>query len=164
VSDAERATLLTVAPGQRLAYVDDFVLAHYASVPVAEMARAIGRRGVAAGAPARLAIFYFVERAAVRVPDAEAREAFVTLSRTSEPYYVASTIVVPGGGIAAATTNAFVGAVRAMSGGRLPLAIFGEVLPALGWLRQSVPRSTKLPTDDAIEELIARVRLSAAPP
>jgi hypothetical protein len=158
VSGADRATIVTVAPGQRLAYLDDFVLVHLATVPVAALARAISEHGVTWGTPSRLGLLYWVERSAVRVPPAETRDAFVELSRTSEPFYAASTVVVPGGGMAAATANTFVQGVRAISGGRLPMAIFGTAPLALGWLRQSVPKVTKLPSDDAIEELIARVR------
>jgi len=158
MSPPGRATILTVAPGQRLAFQDDFVLAHLASAPTVELAHALGRHGMDAGPPSRLALLYYAERSAVRIPGPDARDAFVELSRTSDPYYVASTVVVPGGGLGAATVNTFVQGVRAISGGRLPLAIFATLPLALGWLRQVVPSRTKLPSDDALEELIARVR------
>jgi len=158
MSEPGRATIVGVAPGQRIAFQDDFVLAHLASMPTAEMARAISQHGIDAGSPARLALLYLVERSAVRVPSAQAREAFVALSRTSEPYYVASTVVVPGGGLGAATAHTFAQGVRAISGGRLPFAIFTSVPLALGWLRQVAPPSVHLPSDDAIDELIVRVR------
>jgi len=157
---SDRSTILTVAPGLRLAYQDDFVLAHLATPPLASLAHAISEHGKASGPPSRLALLYFIERGAVRVPSAEARDAFIELSRTSEPYYTCSTLVVPGGGIAAATANTFVQGVRAMSGGRLPMAIFGTTALALGWLRQVVPARSQLPSDDAIEALIARARVS----
>ena len=49
-----------------------------------------------------------------------------------------------------------------MSGGRLPMAIFGTTALALRWLRQVVPARSQLPSDDAIEALIARVRVTGA--
>lgn len=148
----------TVAPGQRLASIDDFVLVHLATVAEAAVARAIFDFGAARGASGSLALLYFVERGGLGVPSADAREGFIQLSRTSAPYYAASTLVVPGGGLAVAAVHTFVGAVRTVSGGRLPLAVFGELPMALGWLRQSVPRATRLPNDDVIEALVARLR------
>jgi hypothetical protein len=150
---------LTVEPGQRLAFLDDFVLVHLARVVGVEMPRALLAHGQARGEGApQLALLYFVEASAIGVPGEEARAAWTELSRTSAPYYAASTLVIPGGGLAASATHAFVQGVRAVSGGHLPLAIFSAVAPALGWLRQAVPRSTRMPTDDAIEQLLDRMR------
>lgn len=152
---------VTVAPGQRIAHLDDFVLLHLSALVAAQTARALFDLGVQHGARNQLALFYFVEQPGVGAPDAEARAAWTDTSRSSGPYYAASTLVVPGGGLATGTAHAFVQGVRAMSGGRLPLAIFDAVPPALGWLRQAVPQSTRLPSDERIEQLIDRLRAMA---
>lgn len=149
---------VTLGPGQRLATWEDLVVVHLAAVPEPIVARAIFDVGLVHGAPGRLGLVYVVERSGVGVPSAAARDAFVELSRTSEPYYVASTVVIPGGGLAAATAHAFVGGVRALSGGRLPLAVFADLPHAVGWLRQVVPPTTRLPDDDAIDAVLARMR------
>lgn len=151
-------TIRALADGERLAFQDDFVLSHVSRVPTAATPDAILQYGIDRGGPNRLALLYVAERAGVGVPDADARSAFVALSRKSEPYYAASTLVVPVSGLAAGTAYAFVNAVRVASGGRLPFAIFADVPHALAWLRQAVPVQTRLPSDDAIERLIARVR------
>jgi hypothetical protein len=149
---------LSLAPGQRLAHAEDFVLVHLSSVVAASTADALLKLGIEHGTERQLAILYFVERSGVGMPDAQARAAWTQLSRSSEPYYAASSLVVQGGGLAAATANAFVLGVRALSGGRLPLAIFDSVPPALSWLRQASPSATRLPSDDRIERMIARLR------
>jgi hypothetical protein len=156
-------TIDEIAPGERIAFVDDFVLLYAARVPTAATPNALLAHGVRSGEPSRLGLVYYVEQRGVGVPDADAREAFVRLSRSSEPYYAASTLVVEGGGLAAGITHAFVQGVRAVSGGRLPLAIFGELAPAIAWLRQVLPARSRLPSDEAIEQLIARARAMPSP-
>jgi hypothetical protein len=156
--DALTTPITELGPGERLASLDDFVLSHVTRIPTAMTANAVLAHGVQRGPPSRLGLVYLIERSGVGVPDAEARAAFVHLSRSSEPYYAASTLVVDGGGLAAGITHAFVQSVRALSGGRLPLAIFGDLTHALPWLRQALPQRSRLPSDDEIERLIARVR------
>lgn len=154
--DAE-PQVVSVAPGQHLAWQGDFALAHLTTVPVAALAHALLAHGKRRGEPSRIGLLYLVEPPAVGVPDAAARDAFVHLSRSSEPYYAASVLVVPRG-FAAGVASAFVQLVRTASRGRLPLAIFSELDPALGWLRQSLPTRSRLPSDDAILALIAALR------
>lgn len=151
------AEVESVAPGQRLAWRGDFALAHLTTVPVAALAHALLAHGRRRGEPSRIGLLYLIEPPAVGVPDAVARDAFVHLSRSSEPYYAASVLVVPRG-FAAGAASAFVQLVRAASRGRLPLAIFSEIDPALAWLRQSLPARSKLPSDDAIHAMIAELR------
>ncbi len=153
----EEERIVDVAPGQRLAWQDDFVVAHAKTVPVAALARALLDHGRARGEPSRIGLLYVIEPGGVGVPDAAAREAFVHLSRSSEPYYAASVLVVPRG-FAASTAAAFVQLVRTASRGRLPLAIFNDVDRAIGWLRQSLPARSRLPSDDALHAIVARLR------
>lgn len=155
------ANVLSVAPGQRVAWQDDFVLAHLTTVASAALAHALLAHGQRRGEPSRIGLLYLIEPPAVGVPGAPARDAFVHLSRSSEPYYAASVLVVPRG-FAAGTASAFVQLVRAASRGRLPLAIFSEIDPALAWLRQSLPTRSQLPTDDAIHAMVAALRASAS--
>lgn len=163
MGEAEDAhPFVTVAPGQRLAVRDDFVLVHLCTVVGAPMANALLQHGKQHGAGGKqLALLYFIERGGIGAPDAAAREAWIELSRTSGPYYAASTFVVPQDGTAAGAAHAFVQDVRENSGGRLPLAIFSSVRSALGWLRQAVPASTRLPSDDVIEQMLDRLRATA---